>query len=371
VLKEQWEEELISISLKTIYERRSSVAMLELLHLTESMTAIYLTQPGSLLDAKRGVFELWHDDRRQRRIPAKLTSQILVFEDSQLSKTAIALAISFRLPVLFLDRHHRHLGRLHLNPNSGSQHRSRPGTPDPDDRRDLAERLVSAILNSRQSLLNTLDGAICPTVELTRGTIARILDELPTASGDRLREHLTGVDRLYYPALRQWLRLSAGTVLAPIDPWFYLAHSLLEQVTYGFVLDAGVNPYESILHCDTGDNLPLVRDLMLEWTVTLVDLLVLRFCMDEFLFSGNGNGSHSPLSRLRDRFVQQWETQLASEAIAGTSYRQCLFAQVRRYREALWGDRLYSPVLLRSESFVSGQPLRALRSRRSPCTHLT
>jgi len=51
------------------------------------MTAIYLTKPDCTLTATRQVFEIWRSQQLQRKVLAKMTSHIIVFEPGELSET--------------------------------------------------------------------------------------------------------------------------------------------------------------------------------------------------------------------------------------------------------------------------------------------
>lgn len=304
---------------------------------------IYLTQPGSILKAKRQVFEVWYRQQLQHRLQAKLTSHIVVFQGCELSGEATALALSHAVPVLFLDGGDRYLGRLHLEPDAQYLPQQLQLASDPQFVQSTSERIVSATLHNRRALLLSLTSCGCPTVEIAGEAIELFLDEIPTLAIAQLRRHLAAINRVYYPALREWLWLNAGSKPAVVNNLLHLGKALLEQVGLGMVLEMGLHPDIGGLHLSEGDNLPLVRDLMLEWSVVLVDGVTLQVALSHLGYSSNGNGKNSPSIY----FITAWEQQLATLATGDKTYRQCLWHQIRHYQRCLWGNSPYRPALLK------------------------
>ncbi|MBO0348913.1 CRISPR-associated endonuclease Cas1 [Phormidium pseudopriestleyi FRX01] len=314
------------------------------------MTAIYLTHSGSILQAKRQVFELWHHQQLQRRVLAKMTSHIVLFHGCEITGEATALAFSHSLPVLFLDADGRYLGRLHLDSDTPYLTQQLQRAQDPEFIQNTAERIVSATLHNRRALLLSLQGScLCPTVEIALEAIELFLDEIPAASLPQLRSHLATVNQIYYPALREWLWLNTLEPAMPVDNLWHLGQALLEQVGQGFLLEFGLDSNLGGLHLSDGENLPLVRDLTLDWTVILVDRLALQFFLSHTNLThngngnGNGNGYHHPL----DKFIAAWEQQLATLVTGNQTYRQCLRHQIRQYQRSLCHDISYRPALLK------------------------
>lgn len=317
------------------------------------MTAIYLMRSPSILKAKRQVFEQWYQERLEYRIQAKLTSHIVVCHGCELSGEATALALSYQLPVLFLDADYRYLGRLHLESPAQYLPQQLQRASDAEFCQSTAERIVSATLHNRQALLLSLASSCCPTVEIALEAIALFLDEIPNANIEQLRRYFASINQVYYPALREWLWLNAAVEPASVNQFFHLNQALLEQVGLGFVLEMGLDPFLGGLHLSDGENLPLVRDLMLEWSVVLVDRVAMRFALSHSNFlgngngnghgNGNGNGHGHPLTDL----ITAWEQQLATVATNKKTYRQCLWHQIRHYQRCLCSDTPYRPALLK------------------------
>jgi CRISPR-associated endonuclease Cas1 len=308
------------------------------------MTAIYVIESGATLTAKRQVFELWNQQHLQRRILAKMTSHIVVFQGCDLSPEATALARSYCVPVLFLDARGEYLGRLYLEPGAKYLRQQLQRAEEGEFRQVTAERMVSATLQNRRAFLLSLQGGLCPTVEIALEAIAVFLDEIPCAGIEELRGYLSATNQVYYPALREWLWLRAGTAHFRANTLFRLGHHLLCQIVYGFVLEAGLHPDIAVLHCSDEESLSLVRDLLLEWSVPLLDVPVARFALSlPAVSNGNGGGS----DRFLVAFIAAWEQQLATVAGANQTYRQWVAHQVRHYQGCLWGEMCYRPALLK------------------------
>ena len=144
------------------------------------------------------------------------------------------------------------------------------------------------------------------------------------------------------------MRIIAAVESVKVDNFLHLGHFLLEQVVYGFTLEVGLNSEFAHLHLNLGENLPLVRDMMLEWTTLLVDAVVMRFLVNHFGFfgSGNGNGNGHGAANLFDQFISCHLEQLQT-IVGNKTYRQWIHHQVHHYLRCLWEGRFYRPALLK------------------------
>ncbi|GAB4297364.1 MAG: hypothetical protein Fur0025_35350 [Oscillatoriaceae cyanobacterium] len=312
------------------------------------MTAIYLTKSGVTLTAKGRVFELWHRDQLQSRVQAKMTSHIVAFAGCSVAPTAAALASSHYLPLLFLDAAGRYVGRLPLTPPTKYLPLQQQRAKDGEFVLTTALGIVNATLHSRLALLAMISGDGCSRMRMAMGEIESRQEQIATGNLETLRGNLAAVNQLYYPLLRRWLWQHTAWENDFLDHLFHLNHALLEQIIYGFVMEWGLAPDIACLHVGDRDKLPLVQDLMLEWSTPLVDAVVMRFALTDHPCPHNGNGNS--VYHWRERFIAAWEQQLKTIVTGDKSLRQLLWHQVGCYCQTLRGDTSYYPALVKWNS---------------------
>ncbi len=289
------------------------------------------------------MFELWYRDQLQSRVQAKMTSHIVAFAGCSVAPTAAALASSHYLPLLFLDAEGRYMGRVPLTPPTKYLPLQQQRAKDGEFVLTTALGIVNATLHSRLALLAMISGNRCSRMGMVMGEIESRQEQIATGNLETLRGNLAAVNQLYYPLLRRWLWQHTAWENDFLDNLFHLHHALLEQIIYGFVMEWGLAPDIACLHVGDRDKLPLVQDLMLEWSASLIDTLVMRFALTHNSFATNGN-SHSE-NHWRDNCIAAWEQQLKTIVTEDKSLRQLLWHQVGCYRQTLWCDTSYYPVL--------------------------
>ncbi|HIK13502.1 MAG TPA: CRISPR-associated endonuclease Cas1 [Oscillatoriaceae cyanobacterium M33_DOE_052] len=318
------------------------------------MTAIYLTKSGVTLTAKGRVFELWYREQLQSRVQAKMTSHIVAFAGCSVAPAAAALASSHCLPLLFLDAAGRYVGRLPLTSPAKYLPLQQQRANDGEFVLTTALGIVNATLHSRLALLAMISGHSCSRMGIAIREIESRREQIATGNLETLRGNLAAVNQLYYPLLRRWLWRHTGWENDFLDNLFHFHHALLEQIIYGFVLEWGLAPEIANLHVGDGDKLPLVQDLMLEWSASLIDTLVMRFALTHHSLFTNGNGHCQ--NHWRDNCIAAWEQQLKTIITGDKSLRQLLWHQVGCYCQALWGDTSYH------QKFLVGLQPKKVRS---------
>ncbi|MEG4170096.1 MULTISPECIES: CRISPR-associated endonuclease Cas1 [unclassified Microcoleus] len=331
------------------------------------MTAVYITQPGSILSVQQHHFQVIHRENLCQSVPIKQVTQIILFSLCQLSRQAVILASSRKIPIYFISRQGEELGNCEpqSQPERPAKHRFQQikRLQDPEFVRAFAESITWAKMHNESVLLQQLQVSnLAFEPEVYRAFFKLLMDDLPMAySLDELREYDVTAESFYYPALGSLLPLQLGfrwrDLQHPSDPinrMLNLGNTLLHQQTSTFVQVLGLDADISHLHVPSQHQKPLVCDLMAEFRPMLVDELAVNLAKSRIITARDiipQNGSGAFLSpRALQTFIQHWEEKLrtlVTHPHAGTvSYRHCLELQVREYIACVLGDvQHYRPLV--------------------------
>lgn len=323
------------------------------------MAAIYLTKSRSRLTVDASYFQVYDRNQLTLKIPAKLTSHIVLFGNCQLDPQAAALAKSRDIPVLFLDNCGRFLSRL--EPNTGTAKylaTQLQRSQDLEFTQTMAETILRAKLhNSRTVLKQLARNSASYTTEIALEAMQFLMDDLPLSkSVSELRDRGAMATAFYYQALGELLthtldfpqQCSFHAPINSIDALLRAGNALLYQTVYGFVTASGLSPDCGILHLDSEGEEPLVRDLAAQFQPLLVDGLAGELATSKILTAAdfafaNGHGGAFIYPNALQKFLKYWEEKLRSEVLhlrgGKVSYRQCLELQVLEYIAFLLGDR--------------------------------
>ncbi|MEG4230852.1 CRISPR-associated endonuclease Cas1 [Microcoleus sp. Pol11C3] len=331
------------------------------------MTAVYITKPGSILSVQQHHFQVIHREKLCQSVPIKQVTQIILFSLCQLSRQAVKLASSRKIPIYFISRQGEELGNCEPQPQPErpAKHRFHQlkRLQDPEFVRAFAESITWAKMHNESVLLQQLhvsSAAFEP--EVYCAFFKLLMDDLPMAySLDELRGYDVTAESFYYPALGSLLPLQLGfrwrDLQHPSDPinrMLNLGNTLLHQQTSTFVQVLGLDADISHLHVPSQHQKPLVCDLMAEFRPMLVDELAVNLAKSRIITARDiipQNGSGAFLSpRALQTFIQHWEEKLqtlVTHPHAGTvSYRHCLELQVREYIACVLGDvQHYRPLV--------------------------
>jgi len=157
----------------------------------DTMTTLYITDQGSYLKARNYQMQVFHKGELRYQIPVNRVSHIVLFGCCNLSHGAVRLALSRRIPVLYLSQRGRYFGRLENEGQAKVDYLSRQveRAADTEFTRQQAETFVRAKLHNSRVLLQRLSRRCkSETARTAVDAIARIADNLPLAeSMDALR----------------------------------------------------------------------------------------------------------------------------------------------------------------------------------------
>lgn len=328
------------------------------------MTAVYITQAGSILNVQHQHFQITHKEKLCQSVPVTQVTQIILFCICQLSRQAVQLASSRQIPIYYISRQGQELGSCEPQPKR-AKYRSQQlkRLQNPEFARAFAESITWAKMHNQSILLQQLHVSSSTfEPEVYRAFFRLLMDDLPMAySLDELQGYDVTAESFYYPALGSLLPFELGfrwrNLQNPADiinRMLNLGCTLLHQQTSAFVQVLGLDADISHLHVPSQHQKPLVCDLMAEFRPMLVDELAVNLAKSRIITPRDiipENGSGALLSpRALQTFIQHWEEKLQTLVIhphAGTvSYRHCLELQVREYIACVLGDvQHYRPLV--------------------------
>jgi CRISPR-associated protein Cas1 len=345
------------------------------------MTAIYLTEPGSILKVDRHQFQVFHYSELVFHIPISQVSQIVVFGRCEIARKANFVITSRAIPLLLLSEQGQYLSRLELENFHALKYVSCQIKQAQNQQfiLPLAENLVWAKLHNCRILLQQFSTShlrFCArSLHLALNALNFLIDQLPAAgSVDALRGYaLTGTN-FYYQALGEVLSFSLTTQpnshisAKTLTTLFNAGYLLLNQTLYNLILAAGLDSQYGCLSAGTLHNFALAWDLMAEWTAPLVDQMVVDAILSQTLIASDLNGQ-GVTAGIWQKFVQQWEQKLRTSIHhprAGVlSCRQALEWQVQEYLAYLLEDTdCYQPILLSQKAKGNSQKKEKIGSTR-------
>lgn len=330
------------------------------------MTTLYVTSPGSFLQVKSSHFQLFEQQQLCQEIPIKQVSQIILFSYCDLSRRAVNLALSHRIPVAFLADQGHYIGRVDADVQRQRQYKTRQQecSLHLEFTQSIAESLIRAKLyNSRTLLLRLNRRTSTSSAQKAINALTQLIEHLPMVNTlDALWNYETKAATLYYRALGSLLPNSFNfqqrTFRPPIDrinSLLNLGYALLSQNLYIFVQELGLDTDLGNLHTSCQNHTPLVCDLMEQFRAPIVEDLVAdlvnRECLslDDFLPPDEQGGMYLSPNVLH-KFLKHWEEKLQTPvthlSVVNVTYRHCLELQVREYLSFLIGEQeFYRPLL--------------------------
>lgn len=340
------------------------------------MYTLCLIEPGSYLKCIEETLSVVHPDGWEYKAAVDQIDGIILLGYSQQSKAAIGLAHSHHIPILFLHQNGTYLGRLEPE----LQHRvhyfphQQQCARNPEFRQMMAQSITRAQLHNQSVLLGRLrDCGLGKPIKSARDAISRLMDNLPMADSVRVLRCYQRRGSAYYvralmAGLIPSLSLSSlhccqgvmsefagsnrkGSRLSrhPIHCLFSFGYLLLNHHIYALLSRVGLHSHWGNLHIHRDHSPALVADFMAEFTVVLVDTLVVNlwrwgvFGVDDFTVSDGGDEVYLTIKGI-EKFITYWQKQLptsVSHLVTGypMSYQQCLELQVQGYIACLLGDK--------------------------------
>ncbi|MGB5967783.1 MAG: CRISPR-associated endonuclease Cas1 [Spirulinaceae cyanobacterium] len=336
-------------------------------YFAEEMTTLYLIEQGSLLRAQNYQFRIFFHGELRCQVPVNRVSQIILFGCCHITHGAIKLALSRRIPVLYLSQRGRYFGRLETEGQAKVAYLAQQTrcAEDPEFTRQQAETIVRAKLHNSRVLLMRLNRrrrSECATIAINE--IAQIIDNLPLAESlDSLRGYEGNAAKLYFRGLGSLFNSSftfehrsKRPPTDPVNSLLSLGYTLLSQIVHSFIETVGLHTHFGSLHVPRDNHPALVSDLMEEFRAQVVDSQVAYlvnkkiFTPEDFTPQDERGGVYLLPDALK-KFLKHWEEKLRSEMTHPyTGYkvtlRRCLELQVREYVTCLMGDAdYYRPML--------------------------
>lgn len=333
----------------------------------EPMTTLYVTDQGAYLKAQNYQFQVLVKQEVRCQVPVNRVSHIVLFGCCNLSHGAVKLALSRRIPVLYLSQKGRYFGRLETEGEAKVEYLAQQVrcSHNLEFTRATAETIIRAKLHNSRILLMRLNRRRkTDAAQKAIDGIEKLMDNLPLAgSMDALRGYEGKAATLYFQALGSLFNGTFGfekrTKRPPTDPinsLLSLGYTLLSQNVYSFVQAVGLHTHFGNLHVPSEHHPALVSDLMEEFRAQLVDSLAAYlvnskiFLPDDFTPPDERGGVFLYPDALK-KFLKHWEEKLQSELTHlhtgyKVSFRRCLELQVREYIASLVGEQeVYRPML--------------------------
>lgn len=333
---------------------------------SEPMTTLYITEQGSFLKVQNQQFQIFCQQELRCKIPVNRVTHMVIFGCCNISHGAIGLALSKRIPVMFLSQRGRYFGRLQTEGYAKVEYLERQVicSTKAEFIRQQAEIIVLAKLhNSRALLLKLNRRHSTKEAEAAIESLASLMTKLVNAeSMDALRGYEGKAAVVYFQGLSSLLAnpftFEKRTKRPPKDPvnsLLSLGYTLLSQNVFSFVQTMGLHTHFGNLHVPRDNHPALVSDLMEEFRAQFVDSFVAYlvnskiFTLDDFTSPDAQGGVYLYPNSLK-KFLKHWEDKLQTEITHPhtgykVTYRRCIELQVREYISCLLGDvEAYRPM---------------------------
>lgn len=332
------------------------------------MTAIYITEPKAVLKIHRHIFQVVSKHTSLQKVPVRQTSQIIAFAGTHLERQAAFAAQKNGIPVLFLERDGRYLGRLEIESQQSAKYLAHQikRSADTEYSRAVAESAVRAKLHNCSALLLQLTSAHrTPAAKFALDALALLIEDLPAANSITiLREYQATGATFYYRALTELLasafyfqQPSCWQSAAPIHALLRLSNAFLQQAVWGLALAKGLHAGFGHLHAETGEEMGLIKDLAAEWSPVIADKLIAELVYSQIITPqdiapANGCAQAAIQPHTLKTIAQRWEEKMqmpvTCRCSGEMSYRQYLELQVLEYIASLRGDvGCYRPALVK------------------------
>lgn len=333
----------------------------------EPMTTLYITEQGSYLKAQNHQFRIFQQGELRCQVPVNRVSHVVLFGCCNVSHGAVRLALSRRIPMMYLSQRGRYFGRLETEGQAKVNYLAQQVkcAEDLEFCRSQAETIVRAKLHNSRILLMRLNRRRrSDKAKQAIESLAQLIDDLPLAeSMDALRGYEGKAATLYFQGLGSLLdetftfeRRTKRPPTDPVNSLLSLGYTLLSQNVHSFIEALGLHTHFGNLHVPRDNHPALVSDLMEEFRAQVIDSLVAYlinkkiFTPDDFTPPDERGGVYLQVDALK-KFLKFWEEKLLGEITHPytgykVSLRRCLELQVREYVACLMGDTDgYRPML--------------------------
>ncbi|CBN56399.1 CRISPR-associated endonuclease Cas1 [Kamptonema sp. PCC 6506] len=122
------------------------------------MTAVYITEPGSILSVQQQHFQITHKDNLCVSVPVKQVTLITLFDLCQLSRQAVNLVLSRKIPIYYISRQGQELGYCEPDSKRPAKYRSKQLKRQQEHEfvRAFAESITWAKMHNQSVLLQQL-----------------------------------------------------------------------------------------------------------------------------------------------------------------------------------------------------------------------
>ena len=339
---------------------------------SEPMTTLYVTDQGAYLNVHHQQFQVTYQGELRIKVPVNRVTHIVLFGCCNLSHGAVSLALSRRIPVMYLSQKGRYFGRLETEGQAKVEYLAQQVicSRNPEFTHKQAEAIVRAKLHNSRILLMRLNRRR-KSQETGKTSVLRaiddvaiLIDKLPFAeSMDALRGYEGKAATIYFQALGVLFTgvfaFEKRTKRPPTDPinsLLSLGYTLLSQNVYSLVQAVGLHTHFGNLHVPRDNHPALVSDLMEEFRAQIVDSLVVYLVnkkiltQEDFTSPDERGGVYLQPDALK-KFLKHWEEKLQTEVTHPhtgykVAYRRCLELQVREYIACLMSEvEVYRPMV--------------------------
>ena len=290
---------------------------------------LYVVEPGCELGKESERLQLRKGHVVLLEVAIIHVDQVVLFGQHAITPAAMQLCLSHRVPVVFLTRLGRFMGRLEAPDASHAALLVAQvnGLQDEAFRLALAQQFVAAKLDHSALLLARYSRRHAPSGEAgerLHNTVLQLREDRRRVKAAGSLESLRGLEgqaaRAYFEGLRSLLGaewgFSARLKQPPPDPvnaMLSLGYTLLYHSVAGLLQARGLNAYLGVFHSSGGNHFALASDVMEEFRSVVVDGLVLDWCLNRQItpsdFKVHSEGCSLAPETTR-RFIHAYEDKL-------------------------------------------------------------
>ncbi len=326
---------------------------------------LIITTYNTLLSCKDGCFEISQGGKKQK-VSAQDVSVIQVSRGVQITTDAIMFAISNEIPILFIERSGKPIGRV-WSPKYGSISTIRKGqllfSQSAFAAQWIKQQLAQKISN-QQAMLLMLPAQ--KSQKTNAKAVARLEDyrnKIKELEGNDLREVASDLrgwegnaSRIYFQELNRFLPEQYRFDVRSQHPAHDIANAFLNYgygILYGLIegalIKAGIDPYIGILHRDEYNRPVLVYDVIERyriWVDYVVFNLLSQLEVDESYYTVDDKGAYW-LENLGRRVIVQSINDYLDEVIGDNDPPATRLTQVQLYANDL--AKTFSSIYTKSQ----------------------
>jgi CRISPR-associated protein Cas1 len=324
---------------------------------------LYVAEQGAGVRVRNHHLVVQHGDRTLLDVPKRQVSSMVLVGSVGLTAQARSYALATSMPVSFLSRRGRWLGKLDSASVTDAARRRKQfecSEDEPTRLRFGVASVAAKIANQRALLLRYQrreqgEKVVGATASLEksrqRALGAKSLDSLRGIEGAAARRYFVGM-RSCIPAGLGFQKRRAYPPTDPTNSLLSLGYSLLLGIVLTDLQIAGLDPACGLVHHD-GGRPSLACDLMEEFRPLLVDAIVVSslrrrmFKRSSFERESSGRMTlrQAPLRRYLELFEERLQTRVAHlPSGTKTSYRRCISLQVDSLVAFIERGESYTPM---------------------------